>query len=70
MDEARRLEAMVADFKYLTELPRSNLIHAALSLRFYHPSRFPHLWSLFQSLLTTEGIFTGSFFEKRQNWAL
>ncbi|GLO09846.1 TPA: methyltransferase domain-containing protein [Pseudomonas putida] len=69
MDDARQLDARVADFEYLTELPPSNLIHAGLSLPFCHPSRFPYLWSQICKSLPTGGVFAGHFFGKKHSWA-
>ncbi|MCE7762841.1 methyltransferase domain-containing protein [Pseudomonas putida] len=68
-DEARMLDAKVADFEHLTELPQSSLIHAGLALPFCHPARFDHLRSLISKALVPGGVFAGHFFGLRHGCA-
>lgn len=69
LSDARMLDAKVADFEHLTELPASNLIHAGLSLPFCHPARFDYLWSQVRDALLQGGVFVGHFFGLRHSWA-
>ncbi|MDR2319802.1 MAG: methyltransferase domain-containing protein [Pseudomonas sp.] len=69
VEEARMLDAKVADFEYLAELPPSSLIHAGLALPFCHPGRFDHLWNLICKALVPGGVFAGHFFGLRHGWA-
>lgn len=69
MSDARMLDARVADFECLTELPRSSLIHAGLAIPFCRPHRFDHLWKQLRDALLPGGIFVGHFFGLRHSWS-
>ncbi|HDS1816312.1 TPA: class I SAM-dependent methyltransferase [Pseudomonas putida] len=69
MNDAAMLDAKVADFEYLAELPASMLIHAGLALPFCHPARFDHLWGQIRDALLPGGVFVGHFFGMRHSWA-
>lgn len=68
VDDAGMLDAQVADFETLCELPATTLIHAGLALPFCHPSRFDHLWRLMRTALIPGGVFVGHFFGLRHSW--
>jgi len=64
-----RLQIQVAKFEEVN-LPKTDLIHASLSIPFCHPSQFPALWNKTRNALNPGGRFAGQFFGVRDSWAI
>jgi len=67
-DAQVRLQTRVARFEDVT-LPRTDLIHASLSIPFCHPDQFPAMWEKITNALNPGGRFAGQFFGIRDSWA-
>ncbi|MEO0512970.1 MAG: class I SAM-dependent methyltransferase [Planctomycetota bacterium] len=68
-DHAARLEARVAAFETLEELPPCDLLNASFSLPFCPPDRFARVWELVTSSVRPGGVFAGQLFGDRHSWA-
>jgi len=63
-----RLQTQVAKFEEVN-LPKTDLIHASLSIPFCHPDHFPALWNKIRDTLNPGGRFAGHFFGVHDSWA-
>jgi len=67
-DAQVRLQTQVAKFEEFA-LPKTDLIHASLSIPFCHPDHFPVLWEKITNALNLGGRFAGQFFGVNDSWA-
>jgi SAM-dependent methyltransferase len=63
------VEVVPLCFEDVGEMPASSLINAHYSLPFCHPSHFDILWQSIVTSLEKGGIFAGTLFGNRDQWA-
>ncbi len=68
-EAVERLEIRTVTFEELEELPTADLVHSALSLPFWPPEAFDHLWSLATGCLRPGGLIAADLFGERDTWA-